>query len=278
MYPTLFGSTDAKPNPHLQDLAILAALITQPTAQRVAQDLIAQRRREYQTYCDIRRANGRKGGRPRGHGLPRKNHLVSQPKNHLVSGGLPRKNHLVSQPASRSLDLSTKNKRERSPRAREAPATLQPADPGNRYAIAWRGQVLTVRRYLHDDFRAQLNGQAFDLDGFYRGLDARLVANPGEQYSGAWLGQHFQRARPRVTVGTAAPPASTDRTRPISYLERKAAEQEIDRAFRRGTHCPHGGGHSHAECLAQLVRDARAIEAAILHGADEQLECTVQAG
>ena len=105
---------------HIRDLETMVALITQPNARKIAGELLAARRLEYTAYCEGRRANGRKGGRPR----KLENHVVSAAKNHVVTV----ENHVVSAPVSKSLDLKIldldQRERDRA-RARISPLVLK---------------------------------------------------------------------------------------------------------------------------------------------------------
>lgn len=61
---------------------------------------------------------------------------------------------------------------------------------------AFAGHVLRVPRFLDEDFVAQLNGQDFDLSGFYLALDSRL-AQTGESWDLRWIREQFAAESPK---------------------------------------------------------------------------------
>jgi hypothetical protein len=188
------GSGQCTTLANLRNLEAMFALVTEPHAREIGRELLEQSRRDYTAYCQGRRANGQKGGRPR----KARNHVVPTVENHVVSVN----NHVVSRPLSRSLDLKILDldpERERS-RAREA---ARPAP--TKYPPAWQRRALTVPAWLDAELRRSLNGRAYLLDGIYRQLDDRLVET-GETYDSRWIREHVLALAPPVArLATSRP-------------------------------------------------------------------------
>lgn len=125
--------------------------------------------------------------------------------------------------------------------------------------LAFAGKVLEVPRFLDDEFVRRLNGQFFELTGFYQTLDD-VLDRTGESWDIRWIRDKFSEASP-APERRVLPRTADDR--PISPQERAKAE-----AHRRAIGgCPHEERCETAPgCVGRLVRRWRELEQEALTG------------
>jgi uncharacterized protein YdaU (DUF1376 family) len=80
--------------------------------------------------------------------------------------------------------------------------------PATNRNLSFSGDVLEVPRFLDAEFCRRLNGQYFDLTGFYLRLDAQLKAS-GEVWDLSWIRRQFDESSPQ------AAPQMSKRTRAL---------------------------------------------------------------
>jgi len=80
--------------------------------------------------------------------------------------------------------------------------------------LAYGGRILEVPKFLDEEFVKRLNGQAWDLTGFYVALEERLTQT-GEPWDLRWIRERFAEASP--------PPARAEL--PFTREERTTAER-----------------------------------------------------
>lgn len=93
------------------------------------------------------------------------------------------------------------------------------ATPPKPARLSYAGKVLQVPKFLDDEFTARLNGQFFDLTGFYERLDSQLVTS-GDAWDLSWIRRQFDELSPKPKMS-----AMSKRTRAL---------MESDEIFLRG--------------------------------------------
>lgn len=122
---------------------------------------------------------------------------------------------------------------------------------GGTARLAFGGKVLTVPKFLDEEFVRRLNGQYFDVTGFYQALDQRL-AQTGEAWDLRWIRDQFANEAPK--------PQRSAPEREITSEERLRAERHR-RAMGGCVHNPRC--ETAAGCVALFVQTWRANERAV---------------
>lgn len=116
--------------------------------------------------------------------------------------------------------------------------------------LAYGGKVLEVPKFLDEEFVRRLNGQVFDLTGFYDALEQRLVQT-GEVWDLRWIREQFDAESPKPA--RRAPHANHDR--PFSEYELREG-----RDWYRRVGCALDAGISGEEHIAHFIRNRLRME------------------
>lgn len=117
--------------------------------------------------------------------------------------------------------------------------------------FSYAGKILEVPKFLEEEFVKRLNGQVFDLTGFYEALDKRL-AQTGEPWDLRWIREQFaaetpQPERRRLTY---------EDDRPFTADEKTKAERVRRNSW--GGRCHHDPKcESASSCIAAIIRGWR---------------------
>lgn len=135
------------------------------------------------------------------------------------------------------------------------PNNPNPSNGSGTARLAFGGKRLEVPKFLDEEFVKRLNGQYFDLTGFYVALDTRLTQT-GEAWDLRWIRDQFAAESPAPERRRVV---RDEDERPFTAAERTKAER-----FRRTT----WGGCRHEPrcetstgCIAAIIRGWRDDEA-----------------